>query len=393
MRVLRVVVGLEAHTGGPVEIVLGSVSATNAAGIRNLVLFPDGGAESAAAVERLDVASVNFRSFRHIAGGGSRARRWGVSTALVRELPRLARSHDVVHAESAWTVTSLAALAAAKLARVPYVLTPHESLTAFDVAKSPLPKRLVKRFLRRLYVAFADAIVVSSELELSTSLVGWRARRKFAVVPHALAMDAAGPLADVETKSTDLTLGFLGRFDKKKNLPVLLSAVAAGPRTVRLRIAGDGDTPTPLEVKEQAEALGIADRVELLGWLSRDARCRFLASLDVLVMPSAFECFGMAAAEALVAGVPVVVSPTTGIAEIVRRNECGLIVEADVSALADVLAGLVNCDTVATLAARTAGACAELSYEKHARALAAVYCRISPESASPMPDAMRAVVS
>jgi glycosyltransferase involved in cell wall biosynthesis len=59
---------------------------------------------------------------------------------------------------------------------------------------------------------------------------------------------------------------------------------------------------------------------------SPDDRAAFFAGLDVLVMPSTYECFGMVAAEALSAGVPVVVTERTGIAELVRDHAAGIVV-------------------------------------------------------------------
>lgn len=368
MKVLRVAGGLEARMGGPSESAVHSMLAAARGGTRTLVVFPGPG--TAGTVARLADAGVQTRSFA--LSGHGRARRWGVSLGLIGRLPLLVRQQEVVHAHGAWTATSAAALVAAKLARRPFVLTPHETLTQFDVEKSSPLRRLVKRILRRVYLALADALIFASELERASSLGGRDASPRFAVVAHAVVDDPV-PAAHVAPPAGTLTIGYLGRFDAKKNLPILVEAVAA-VSSVRLRLAGDGNDPTPGKVAELARALGAEERVELLGWTAAAERAAFLASIDLLALPSAYECFGMAAAEALASGLPVLVSPRTGIGELVRRYGCGLVVEPERAAIAAALASLAaDPGWLAELAERARSAGAELGYDAHGRALAAVY--------------------
>ena len=70
----------------------------------------------------------------------------------------------------------------------------------------------------------------------------------------------------------------------------------------------------------------MADRVKWLGFLDEAGKERFFQDIDLLAMPSAFESFGMAAAEAVTAGRPVLVSDGTGISEVVRNFGCGWVV-------------------------------------------------------------------
>jgi glycosyltransferase involved in cell wall biosynthesis len=74
----------------------------------------------------------------------------------------------------------------------------------------------------------------------------------------------------------------------------------------------------------------------------------------------------MAAAEAIASGVPVLVSPNTGIAEIIRRHACGVVVRADAAAIADQLKRLRNDPgALDDLAAKAGDAAAELSLDRH----------------------------
>jgi glycosyltransferase involved in cell wall biosynthesis len=71
--------------------------------------------------------------------------------------------------------------------------------------------------------------------------------------------------------------------------------------------------------------------------VGRDDRSAFFDGLDLLALVSEYECFGVAAAEAMAHGVPVLVSDRTGIAPLVTRYRCGFVVAPDVSSITEVL--------------------------------------------------------
>jgi glycogen synthase len=79
-------------------------------------------------------------------------------------------------------------------------------------------------------------------------------------------------------------------------------------------VAGEGPEFGRLLVL--AAHLGVSDRVLFLGKVTEEERATLLASASVFVLPSVVEPFGIAAAEAMAAGIPAIVSKTSGIAEI-----------------------------------------------------------------------------
>jgi glycosyltransferase involved in cell wall biosynthesis len=104
-----------------------------------------------------------------------------------------------------------------------------------------------------------------------------------------------------------------GRLAPVKNHGLLLEVLA---RTdVHLAIAGDGELREWLV--EEIEARGLQDRVTLVGEIAPSSVGRFLAAGDLFVFPSKYEAFGMAAAEAMQAGLPVLASDYPAIAEVV----------------------------------------------------------------------------
>ena len=103
----------------------------------------------------------------------------------------------------------------------------------------------------------------------------------------------------------------------------------------RIFLAGDGSQRTALET--QLAELGIADKVELLGF--RDDVPDLIHACDLFVLPSLDEGLGTSAIDALVAGKPVVATTSGGLPEVLRNRNCGaqhgwLVPPADADALA-----------------------------------------------------------
>ena len=107
-----------------------------------------------------------------------------------------------------------------------------------------------------------------------------------------------------------------------------------------LEIGGAGSERLTLDLRALVARLGVAQRVTWHGFIDASAKPAFFASVDVVVMPSKYECFGLVAAEAMCAGVPVVVSESTGVAPIVAKYRAGLMIEPTVVQLREVLQSL-----------------------------------------------------
>ena len=80
--------------------------------------------------------------------------------------------------------------------------------------------------------------------------------------------------------------------------------------------------PTPYQPSAQliAERLGVAERVELRGYVARRELLELYATRGVVAVPSRYEGFGYAAAQALCAGMPCVVSDRSALPEIVAGD-------------------------------------------------------------------------
>ncbi|MDB4948701.1 MAG: phosphatidylinositol alpha-mannosyltransferase [Gemmatimonadetes bacterium] len=135
---------------------------------------------------------------------------------------------------------------------------------------------------------------------------------------------------------------YFGRLDViQKGLDTLLAAfaiVAAERPGLELRMAGRGKDAD--RVREMARGLGVEGSVRLLGAVSEDERQALFTGALVQLMPSRFEGFGMVAAEAMAAGVPLVAAAAGSLPEVV--GDGGVLVPAgDAPALAAAVSRLI----------------------------------------------------
>jgi len=179
---------------------------------------------------------------------------------------------------------------------------------------------------------------------------------KCVVVPNGIDLTAYQTLPDrLQARArwlaapSEPVIGTIARLDPQKGLPVLLHAFRTLTRRwprAALLIAGTGPERDPLE--RLAVKLGIADHVHMLGF-QQDVR-PVLAALDVFVLPSRWEGFGLATLEAMAAGLPVVVTNVPGSRDLVQHEQTGLVVPPnDSDALAQAIA---RCLSHAELAAQ-----------------------------------------
>jgi glycogen synthase len=110
---------------------------------------------------------------------------------------------------------------------------------------------------------------------------------------------------------------YLGRLAAMKGVDTFLRAAArVAPRSPSPLFVVAGEGPEASRLLLLAARLGIGDQVLFLGRITEEERVTLLAAASVFVLPSVVEPFGIAAAEAMAAGIPAIVSKTSGIAEI-----------------------------------------------------------------------------
>jgi len=263
---------------------------------------------------------------------------WKFSWPLTRWLWANAGRYDVVHVHALFSYATIPACRAASHAPVPYVLRPLGTLSEWSLRHRGWKKRPYYSLLERSHLERASAIHVTSDAEaVDLARLGFGDRTR--VIPLGVEVP--------ERRNTrapaiggPLRLLFLSRLHEKKNIPLLLRALASdGPtrRGVQLTIAGDGDPRYRAELERLTGELRLGDRVRFVGHVDGDAKDALFATCDCFVLPSAHENFGLAVAEALAAGMPVILTPGVALAGAVAVAGAGIVVDATDSALAAAL--------------------------------------------------------
>lgn len=189
-------------------------------------------------------------------------------------------------------------------------------------------------------------------------------KRRTAVIPNGVEEE----LFELERREEDFLL-FFGRVDVfQKGLDRLLRAVSIlRGRGVRapLKIAGRGGDVA--ELRRMAEEEGVGDVVEILGEVTDRRRNELFRTAKLLVMPSRFEGFGMVAAEAMAAGLPVVATAAGALPEVVRPDGGGGVVVEDPTpgGIADAIERLLRDESARReLQSRTREVVADLRWPK-----------------------------
>ena len=146
-------------------------------------------------------------------------------------------------------------------------------------------------------------------------------------IPNALPPEAEAALAAAapQTRPELHRLLVLSRLVPGKNIDVVLEAMQRLPAAVSLVVAGDG--PLREGLMRRASVLGLDNRVRFPGWVDAPERARLLRTCDALVQPTRYESFGLAFAEAMAFGRPVVALRTTGVADVVPAGRAGVLLD------------------------------------------------------------------
>jgi glycosyltransferase involved in cell wall biosynthesis len=377
VRVLSLVTSLDPQRGGTQSVATNILISTQRAGVSNVVAAAGTSASrrrARALTDLLEREGVIVHQFPTPGWPPERPDRWGLSLRQIGWVALRIGEFDLLHIHGAWGLSLLSGLTAARIRRKPIVVTPHESFTAFDIDRSrSAARRREKLVLKRLYLWWATLFALTSDLEVADSLpAGDRERSRSIPCPVADSAASVPPLSRRGTRA-ELRVGFLGRIHAKKNLGLLIDALSGLPDHIRLVVAGDG--PLAGEARERASAGGVDSRVEWLGFVTAEQRSKLLEGLDLLAMPSVFESFGMSAAEAMLYGVPVLVSERTGIAEFIRRRGGGVTVAPSAASIADAIRELDReRSALAEMGARAQDVvCTELSFSRVGEAFSAAY--------------------
>lgn len=235
---------------------------------------------------------------------------------------------------------------AALVTRTPHAFTSHSSDVAV-MRRIPVVGPWLVRFLVRRARAITAVSTRSRDILASffDSDEWRRLAPRVAVIP--MGVDLA-EWRDVRVGSPNELL-FVGRLAEKKGVEFLVRAMSLEPLRsldVQLSVAGDGPFLEPLRAR--AAALGIADRVRFLGFVTGDAKVDCFRRAGIVVIPSIVteggdaEGMPVVLLEALAAGKVCVATDASGARDIVGADAALIVPQRDAAALAEAIASVVR---------------------------------------------------
>jgi glycosyltransferase involved in cell wall biosynthesis len=335
MRVLHVIPAVGASYGGPSRAIVGMTESLAARGVDVEVATTDRDGPARLDVrlgEAVRCGSVLYHFFATMPSG-----EWKLSLSLARWLRASAANYDLVHVHGMFSFSTIPACRMARANGIPYVLRPLGMLTPASLSFRSWKKKPYFALVERRHLECAAAIhVTSPKEEEAVRSLGFGDRARLI----SLGIDTPPINRDsIQRRGSDaVRFLFLGRLHPIKQLPMLIEAFAlagrCGGSNIELVIAGGGNAAYRRELEEMASRFGVSRRVRFAGEVSAGSTNVVFAAADVFVLPSRTENFGLAAAEALGAGLPVIVTEQVGLADDVMTFGAGRVVAPTASALA-----------------------------------------------------------
>jgi glycosyltransferase involved in cell wall biosynthesis len=335
MKILHLISSMAAAGGGPAEAVrlLASIQSRDGHAVEIATL--DAPAALATPSDAVPVLPL-----------GPGRGKFGYAPGLLHWLRRNRQRFDAVIVHGLWQYHSFAAWRALRATSTPYYVFPHGMLDPWF--KREYPRKHLKKWL---YWPWADyrvlrdarAVLFTCEEERRLARESfWLYRAREVVTGLGTAappFDLVSAVQEFHRKHPELperrVILFMGRLHPKKGCDLLIEAFA---RTLgrhadwQLVMAGPDQVGWQPELHRMTERLGVADRVLWTGMLTGPEKWGALAAAEVFALPSHQENFGIAVAEALACGTPVLLSRQVNIWREVQACGAGLVSEDTVEA-------------------------------------------------------------
>jgi glycosyltransferase involved in cell wall biosynthesis len=260
------------------------------------------------------------------------------SQELRRELLRCFGTGEltVLHDNGLWLPSNHTAVAAAARESVPLVISPRGMLEPWALAHKAWKKRFAWWVYQLRDLMSSKVLHATSEPE-AKNLRRLGLAQPIAVIPNGVHTPAVGLSERTLGDPPVRTALFLGRIYPVKGLLNLVHAWAqVAPEGWRCVIAGPDESGHQAEVERAIRDQGLEKQFHFPGSIQDDKKWELLAKADLFVLPSFSENFGIAVAEALASGVPVITTKSTPWPELVTRR-CGWWVDIGVEPLAAAL--------------------------------------------------------
>ncbi len=349
MRILQIVPSISLIYGGPSQMVLGLAPALAKAGVEVTIVTTNSNGDSGQ--KPLDVPLnypitqdgyeiIYFRCFPF--------RRYKFSWDLLKWLNKHIHEYDLAHIHALFSPVSSLSANICRQKGIPYILRPLGTLDPADLKKKKQLKQIYAAILERPNLAGAAAIHFTSEQEAKISDKFDTSTQDLVIPlgvipPQDISQQKLISIRKKFSIPADVPLVlFMSRIDPKKGLNLLIPALEKLLETgVKFHFVLAGTNPQEPDYEQkihsQIQASPLGKHTTITGFVTGELKSALLQIADVFVLPSYYENFGIAVAEAMVTGIPVVISDQVHICEQVRDSESGWVGKTDVQAMVELL--------------------------------------------------------
>ncbi|MBI5249957.1 MAG: glycosyltransferase [Desulfomonile tiedjei] len=271
---------------------------------------------------------------------------------LVRMLFKRGREFDLIHVSAFFSFFHIGPLLTPGISGTPIVLSPRGSLMPNALERGKFKKAAYSALIERPLLRKYTAVHCASDQEriaVERHMPGVPAF----VVPNGLnvqeleSLPGRGRLRrSLNIDDDSFVFVFLGRLHAHKGLDLTIKALSVARKSgisIDLIVAGPEELSTDRPWRVLASQMGVEENVHFIGPVYGKDKLQTLADADAFVLNSHSENFGMSIAEALVCGLPVLISDQTGLSGWVSRNDAGLVVPQDVDSIAESMLQMAHC--------------------------------------------------
>ncbi len=347
LKILQIVPSVSLVYGGPSQMVLGLSQALAQEEIEVTLITTNSNGDTGQAPLDVPLATeIEQDGYKIIYFPCSPFRRYKFSLPLLQWLGKNAKNYDLAHIHALFSPVSTAAATICRNQKLPYIMRPLGTLDPADLQKKKLLKKIYGLLLEKPNLAGASAIHFTSQEEAKVS-ERYGTNTPDLVIPLGVNLPDELPSLGKMRQELNITsdtpiILFMSRIDPKKGLDLLIPALQTLQQediNFHFVLAGNNPQDPNYETRiiEKIKLSVLNSITTITGFVTGENKLSLLQDAAIFVLPSYYENFGIAVAEAMAIGTPVVISDQVHIWQEIQSADAGWVCSCELPQLTQTL--------------------------------------------------------